>query len=902
MNVYFPELEERLGQMEKVLIAIMEGEKPRATENDWIYEQGARMFAGHFIAESPASFLTLPGDGDWELDHKGETSSHPVPATLIEENDNLGLLLHEAGIENFRTFGLSQDSFEDRKASAGSFVLTPGDFRALLDFVQNFKAKLAGDPAIKSKPIVLQNSFDAFWKPVIRHLGLDHNRAALKKIGVFMTEDMPGTAGALERALGGRKSDKPQMSKSPLTIPVGSIILVSTRNNKKIHEMQAILDGMGAAVRVLPFNTILRKPAEAREESKTYAGNNIEKIQTTIECVDQMGLENVRDILRDRGLDPAKTFICVDDRGLALRENLMTDPVFDDCRSFLNPYKEMPGAELAHVLKAMGISDMYGRLEHAIRNEEQRRKEAGIARPVDRTIVDYTNYVFCPIEPDAQGNRAIQGFWAESEDMITPDPSPSDGVLYSENYLIPKNDPDGRTKADIPEYIEKRSSMARAMRAAGRILGIDRHAESAARAFNSRAADNHKWVLGTQYTLRPRDSLLSAQMFGREQVRKGPFEFKKSNGDYDLLNLRKHWIKANDEGSKQHAVLSGLNNFQKFADDSNAFVLLPEKNSDELTILRNMFMFFSLVVGKQVFDPTIAGKPVVILNPGGDQTWAPFQKIYHHLHRHGLLGDKPEHVYRIKETSAEIRDHLKKRKERYIPENVVAVPYEERGEPVREGDGQFRVTVYCSATSTNASCCSQTSELGYKLAEGGFAVKYGGGTMGLMDKISRGFHRFRQDHPDSSVKNHISAIQCADTAQSEGLCEGDDFSCIHTNIYHRIEDLSDTDGEVVLWGGAGTVQEIAASALQRMTGSRGTKNRPLVIVNQEIGHGDHKAKVFGPVTDIFTETLCEKLNIHFVDTIEESMEIITRAREDRKMQPGPVSSPHGYSYISRAAG
>ncbi|HEY8189962.1 MAG TPA: hypothetical protein VIF12_04710 [Micavibrio sp.] len=886
--------------MEKVLIAIMEGEKPRATKNDWIYEQGARMFAGHFLAESPASFLTLPGDGAWELDHKGETSSHPVPATLIEENDNLGLLLHEAGTENFRTFGLSQDSLEDRKASAGSFVLTPGDFRALLDFVQTLKAKLANDPVLKSKPIVLQNSFNEFWNPVIRHLGLDRNRAAMEKIGVFMTKDMPGTADALERALGDCKGDKPRTLKSPLTIPVGSIILVSTRNNKKIHEMQAILDGMGAAVRVLPFNTILRKPAEAREESKTYAGNNIEKIQTTIECVDQMGLENVRDILRDRGLDPAKTFICVDDRGLALRENLMADPVFDDCRSFLNPYKEMPGAELAHVLKAMGISDMYGRLEHAIRNEEQRRKDAGDSRPVDRTIVDYTNYVFCPIEPDAQGNRAIQGFWAESEDMLTPNPSPSEGVLYSENYLIPKNDPDRRTKADIPEYIEKLSSMARAMRTAGNVLGINRHAESAALAFNSRAANDRKWVLGTQYTLRPQDSVSPVRVFGRKQARKTPFEFSRRN--YDLLNLQRHWIMANGDGGKGHVVLSGLNNFQKFADDSDAFVLLPEKNSDELTILRNMFMFFSLVVGKQVFDPTIAGKPVVILNPGGDQTWAPFQKIYHHLHRHGLLGDKPEHVYKIKETPADVTEHLKKRKERYIPENVAAVPYEERGEPVKENDNLFRVTVYCSATSTNASCCSQTSELGYTLAKGGFAVKYGGGTMGLMDKVSRGFHQFRQENPDSEVENHISAIQCADTAQSEGMCEGDDFSCIHTNIYHRIEDLSDTDGEIVLWGGAGTVQEIVASALQRMTGSRETKNRPLVIVNQEIGHGDHKAKVFGPITEVFTETLCEKLNIHFVDTIKESMEIVARARENKKMQPGPTSSPHGYSYISRAAG
>lgn len=898
------DLVRKLARVDDSLGAILKGGKPRATKNDWLYTQVARMFAGHFVAEEPKSFLTLPGDGAWEQEYKGDTRFHPIPATLVDEHENLDLFLEEAGIRNFKALGLADDTLESRKDSAGAFVLTPGDFRAAHQFVQLLSAKLSGDPELKDTPLILQNGHDAFWQPMIRYLQLGRYRTFLEEKNVFITEDAQKTASVLDAALGSRRDIAPPEPQSPLEIPPGSTILVSTRNNKKIHELQAIFDGMGASVRVLPFNTILQKPPEAKETSKTYAGNNIEKIEMAVDCVDQMGMDAVRSILAQRGLDSKKTFICVDDRGLAMPEDFLSDPVFDDCRSFLNPYKGMPGAELAHVLKAMGIADMYGRIEHAAKNIAEKRREAGDDRPVDRTAIDYTNYVFCPIEPDANGKRPIQGFWGQSEDTIAPEPSPSTGVLYSENYLMPKDDPQGRTKADIPEYLEKHSAMARALRAASRMLGINKHADSLTVQFNERSFDKSKWTIGTQYSLCPLSSELNARIFGRKITRSGPFQFNQNDNDrYDLRNLRQHWIKTSASNNNQgHFVSSSLNNFEDFARESNAFVLMPERGqSDDAALLRNMFTFFSLVVGKQVFDPNIAGKPVVLLKPSGDQTWAPFEKLYHHLHCHGLIGDKPEHMYKVKSSSAEAQEYLKKRKERYVPENVPHAVYEEQGKALAQNDPVFRVTVYCSATSTNATLCRQTEDMGYKLAAGGFAVKYGGGTMGLMDKVSKGFHRFRAEHPDMDVINHISAIQCSDTAQSEGMCEHDDFSCIHTNIYHRMEDLMDTDGEIALFGGAGTIQEIVASALARLSGARPTLHRPLVIVNQEIGQGVHKTRVFAPLMDILKPALCKKLNIHFVDNEAAAFDILAEARGARMaaLQQGPAH--RNYPYIPRAA-
>ena len=146
------------------------------------------------------------------------------------------------------------------------------------------------------------------------------------------------------REKGVNKEQEPR-SEAALNIKPGSVVLVVTRNSKKVHELQSILDTQKANVRVLPFCNILPKPMEAKETSKSYAGNNMEKVVKAWERLDQMGPENVDAALKARGIDPEKTYLWFDDRGLDIQEDFMAHPLFDECRSYLNPYKPMPGAE-----------------------------------------------------------------------------------------------------------------------------------------------------------------------------------------------------------------------------------------------------------------------------------------------------------------------------------------------------------------------------------------------------------------------------------------------------------------------------------------------------------------------------------------------------------------------------
>jgi predicted Rossmann-fold nucleotide-binding protein len=279
---------------------------------------------------------------------------------------------------------------------------------------------------------------------------------------------------------------------------------------------------------------------------------------------------------------------------------------------------------------------------------------------------------------------------------------------------------------------------------------------------------------------------------------------------------------------------------------------------------------------------------------GADTAWETAMEVYYHLHRNGFAGDKPRHVFKRRDLLAGSKDdsalgYIGDYMKHYIPDYVAPREFQEQGQ--RATDDLYRVTIYCSATSTNENFRKQAHDLSFDLASEGFAIKNGGGTDGLMVETSKGVHDFRewwqQNHPNEEMlKNHISSIQCEDTYKSEGLCSGNDYVCVHPNIFQRMADLTDTDAEIVLWGGAGTVQEMMGSIMLREAGITPSAGRPLVIVNAEIGNGIHKTRVFDPLIKAMPAWYQQKLNVHFVDTPLEALEIVREARRAAGREPG----------------
>ncbi len=887
------ELYDRLTRAEMDVRAILDGEKVTIGEdNKWLVDQLTRLRAGFFVSETPYAYTTTPGESDESKKWKGDTRYHPLGYSLVQEQKSLDQYLEKADIKNFKVLGVDygfRNTATPQTAQASyadNFVLPQGDLYSLWQFIGMLKGKLENDSALDGKNLVIQN-IDGFWDPFLHKMGLDDPTQNL----VTVTGNYIGTQQAIESS-GTDKTLAPRIA-AGLKIEPGSTILVATHTSNKVHEARAIFEALHADVRVLPFN-IIAKPEEAKETSLTYAGNDMEKVRKAWSRIDGMGAEKITQILSERGIDPAKTWVLFDDRGLELAEPLMKHQLFDECRSYLNPYKQGPGVELASVLKSMSREDLHARLHEAADELALQRGTPGNPGFVDRSANELATYMFSPILPDATGKRDVYAFMAIQDNTVTFVPRPEEDICkYPEHFIEPKNDPEHRTAAQIPDFIETKSCAALAAQTAAYTLDIESHAEGETRPRNefNKQAEGRPWRIGTQH------ALWGGEYKPLKQIDPAKFSFlphvdEKYDPVYDAST------QPND-GKHIRENAAGLNNFYEFARDSDAFLLTPDQKKDENTFAKDMFMFFSNIVGKQIDDPVFAGKPFIVMD-GADTAWETAMNVYYHLHRNGFAGDKPKHVFKrrdllegSKEESAlgYIGDYMK----RYIPDYVGQRDFQEHGQ--RAPDDLYRVTIYCSATSTNENFRKQAHDLAFDLASESFAVKNGGGTDGLMVETSNGVHDFRewwkQNHPNEEMpKNHISSIQCEDTYKSEGLCSDNDYVCVHPNIFQRMADLTDTDAEIVLWGGAGTVQEMMGSIMLREAGITPSHGRPLVIVNAEIGKGEHKTRVFDPLIKAMPAWYLEKLNVHVVNTPQEAMEIVREARWIAGRAPGPLPDGH----------
>jgi predicted Rossmann-fold nucleotide-binding protein len=923
-NKNFPKsMMARLDWAEKTLTAILKGEKPKVDpshpDQAWFYEQMIRMHADFFIPEVPRAYVTLPGEGAFELEQKGDTKIHPLGYEQTTRKSNIDLHMQKEGVMNYKILG-SDYGFRDVKVKplkqadfADSFILGRGDFFAMWQFVHFLQAKLSKDhdADLGAKPLVLQNSGRAFWQPVIDGLGLETYEDDLKKRAGFQITSFPNeTEDVISQSLGKWASREPKKSRNIPEIPAGSVLLMVTGNSKKVHELQDIMNTQKTGVKVYPFSKFFPKPEEAKELSRTYAGNNYEKMEKAWERLDEMSPDEIEAMLKKQRIDPAKTFLWFDDRGMETVTDFYSAGQFDECREFLNGYKPGPGAEMAHVFKSMSLEDFYARMEKIATGMEKKTQE-----PVDLGLTDLTTYMVSPILADSKGKRPFYSFFGTTSDELVFAPRPaSDLHKYSEHFQRPKNMPDDRTKAEIPGYIETMSGMALAAKAAIRTFGMDENQviSKAMKAEFREKSKGQRWNVGTQYSLMP-DSTGHGSSGLIRQLNGGVVFMKGRDADYDILSESDHDVPINEK--EEMHVSSALNNFQRFAIDADCFVLTPEQGKPEnnMTHWQKLFVFYSLIVGKQIFDPAVSSKPFALLNRKNDQTWEPALEIFAHLHKKSLIGDKPNHLFRMFDTIKKTSDYLKRAMTRYIPDNIPMTHFQEMG--AKSPEDLFRVTVFCSASSTNALLRDQARQLGFQLAAYGFALKNGGGSggiqqdfddmfdengfmrgdirrEGLMVETSLGVHEFRKfwetNFDEPAPRNWVESIQCEQTFQSEGLCEFNDRSVVHPNIYHRMDDLADTEAFIVDAGGSGTVQEIAGILMLREAGLLPIENVPLIIINTETGQGRHKSSIYGPLIDTIPQADFKRLNIHVVRSNSEAIELCREARTARGMEPFDV--------------
>jgi predicted Rossmann-fold nucleotide-binding protein len=910
MNTREVTLLERVQWTESTLLAILRDEKPLVDRGNpaesWLFDQIARMHAGFFVTDDAFAYTVSPKETPDMREFKGrypfQTASHKV----LHEADVLRKGLAARGVTNFRIAGedyglrAPENQYGEGVIGQESVLLAKSDFVGFYQFIREMRERLELENEDRSSfpPLILHNH-DGYWTPFLKAFGISSTGASataeivqlLDGKNIHVTSRLSGV-----EAICKRECPSPQASPKELApyldVPSGSVVLVATRQNKKIHEIQEIFDSIGAQIRVMPFHVVMGRPKEAEENSKSYVGNNAEKRQEVLSKLDHMSAAEKNERFRHYGIDPDKLFYLVDDRGEETEYNIYSDPVFDDVRPYLNPYKRGIGVETANVLKAITMEKFFS----LVRGATNRVKEKS-ARAVDGAF-DYTCYLLWP-NRDQQKVVAVTGV---TEDRILDLEEINFGNkrIYSENFLGLKSDPEGRAKADIPHFLTAHSAMSIALRTLSKLTGVCKHrenglsAEFTADRFNQEKS-LERWKIGTPQTLNSSSVLSgkSAEWWTRtlSLVFKVAGASAQTKGHAYCLDTEhtSPVLTQNGDVATSYGTLLGFHNYERSMD---GFFLGPIADfpSNEKYQMQHLFHFSSLVVGKQVFNPQIHPKPFVILQ----SSWNKYTDLYQHYHELGMIGDKPEHIFSTVRTKADaVRAFVKKFAgyTRSVPSDL-----RERTQGVEPPENLYRVTVYCSATSKNRALRQGANELGYELARSGFHVKNGGGTDGLMLEVSEGVIRYRNEVSSAekheyAAANGLSCIQCVDTAESEGRYDKGDMLTDHPTIYHRMGDLQDTDAEIFLAGGAGTIQEFAGTVLERLRTGR-TENRPLVLVNQIIDTGSKQVKVWDKLLEFVPPAMRKSCNIHVVDTIEQALAIVEENRANLGMKAVYMPNPY----------
>ncbi|MCB9990903.1 MAG: LOG family protein [Rhodospirillales bacterium] len=904
----------RLDWAEKTLHAILYGDKPaidpKNPEQSWLLKQMSRMYRAGFLCEEPGSYVLLAGEKpDDVLRYKGVTLREPLPKFLTTETKNLKAMTNKRDIKNYKVLGTDNayrygKDVLDQAQDADAFVLTPGGTMELYQWILFLRAQYEETIDLSNKHFIVQN-YGAFWEPTLKAFQNLYNNSGNN----IVTDTLHGTVEALEDVLPESvRAHEPSAGDPNGLLTPGSTILVATGNRKKYNETKLSAYRRGTNVDFQWWHQQFDKPEGAEEFSYSYVGNLVEKIEKFYEHIrDFYGPEGFREAMRDKGYDIAKSVLWFDDSGLDGKENFFDGPEFSNCSYRTNPYKKHgPGPELKNVINAMqgtpfkghrGIRSMAKRVEAAAERKYQERVDAGAKKPdisldfFDRSVVaivplkEFTDAIELGMSfADVMDKAPMHFFQACTEQELLFDPRPDVPAADSKNFLVPKMDPDGLSQAEISNYPYLHGIAAQVMKTVVRTFGLEKY-ETTARGltaqFNGRVGES--WKLGTQQSIHKGVNTHGLDLSATRAM-KGMYKMMGGNsGHYDLSLPRDHLLILPDD--TEGAMFNALNNFDDFTRRADGFVMTPgnPRLNDENHFWHHAFFLFSLIVGKQINDKSVSGKPLVVME---SEISRPLLDLVDHYYGTGLIGDRPEYLIdKVLKPGEDLVQTLHELYARYRPDEVQNYAFSETGQKCPEE--LFDVTIYCSASSTDGHLKDWARDFSFDCASLGFAIKNGGGTGpdGLMLETSLGAHMVRGPFDQylkseglcGAPETHVTSIQCVATEQDEGLPKFNDYCAVYETIYQRMHELQNVCAEVILPGGAGTIQEIAASILMRSAGIYPVENRPLIIVNHE--------GIYDPFIKLIPKADFEKYNIRVVDTKDEALELLVESRRAKGMEP-----------------
>ena len=868
------DLIKKLEWAERCLDSIMKGDKPAINpalpQEQWLFDQLARLYKGHYICSPAASYVTLPGETPDDIKNKGDTRFHPIAARFVlNQKRRLIDELASASIRNFYVMGSDDKPATD----VDHYVTVPSGIEALHQTLQQLLANAMGP----SKLLVIQNKDDS-WAPLLKFIGTD-DPAVCAALHCAATE---GRAATKNIILYEGKDIQKEVARSSRAAPFqdGLEILFGSTQPKKSDESAQILEHeqvkAGLRDAVVPLHWFL----SADEVSKTFEGNSHEKIDSMlVRIYDQLGYEEVCNRLRARGFDPKRVVFCGNDTGVAYSEDLSAEPEFIASRSEVVPGKPWPDVELGPVV------DAQGGIMRFMADVKACRARLGCTAPL--RYRDTQVYMFFKLVPQREDVK-IQSYFGTATGFVTLAPRPSqEGSLYTEHFHVPDGQPgglNGRTQAELgARYLFTDSPQARCLRALVHDHQIPHSIKSI---FKNSAEDRNRRSrlrLLTQDNWLPDVSRGSGGTgFARVLTSNG---WKSSGKKYDAFEdfaeaadaiyLGHHGKDILKEYDKHHARLSLL--FCKAG--THKQILHDVMYNKALLIVNPQLRFFSEngATHQNWSDPLMGEKFInhlKSLDPA-EHPWGQQLLLYRYFHENSLIKQQPKYIWTQSEQAA-IPAQLRDARDRRSGHAVTRYKKEEYGS---DRTDLFSITVLGSASTRNPLYTNSSYYIGYEGARAGMHVRSGGGRYGIMGAVSRGIMDYQDANPLQADRSHLSAIQMPRTVQFEGLAldltalhdGGNRYVAIEPGMDPRMLSLFRSDVMIADAGGLGTLEEIYYFIALKQQGHPVVQNKPLIIINHaHLGPG--ALRLYDPLLAVLPER--DRKDIFVVPDAAAAMEMV----------------------------
>lgn len=943
------QLLEKIETLLKPVEQILRGEKPTQYPPA-LLQILSRMHDDHFELEVPDVYVTrhdeIPSE---ELNReKGKTRIHAIPANLKTRDENIRAVTSRENIRNWKILGydpfynLLGDTGQfdfgdpvDMAQDAAALVLTRSNLHGLRQFLHLLRAKMVKDGRTMTTRLIIQDTHNSYWSAMIGYLGLDRVAPAVMNDWDLHITHFPGAQERLSpdstlhvlRGMGPRATAVPAPSKLDCEMKPGDSVFVCSGSFHKTVEFKSIMQAIKAKLHIQSFfEAVSSKPQEVLEDENSLTGNNWKKLLGIRNWIHANKKAAIAALCKG-GKKPEDVWLIFDDRGREFKDQriIRQTEAFKEARSSLKnmyPHKLLPGPDLATFLKNAGNKILYTQMMPWALAEIKGRT----GQDADTTVMDSISYIAVRLDwmlmDDINAMPYVTSF-AKTESKVVseprPDtPNPNSSDLFSAP-MMPFNEENTpynqlRTKAQIDSYTETGSEMALAVNALADVMGVTKHRDYKGEVKYAFGEEAQPKVLriATQQTLFPEVKGHGTSNMSRAFKDQGYELMSGDDRQYDVTPfIRSEYagsgpVRCDDTHREQ--MEQALMRPARLYRDADALVLTENNkqlNNKAGAKWLNMLLATSPAVGKLVGNMGMLARYTAILSDEKEKRsiWTPFKKLYQYMLGTSVFSTETA-LFDEKVSPVTLRWALAEHRKTYVRPTMVHKPLEMKPGSTEADSDLFRVTVYGSATLGNKTpAFAESLAFTERLAERGFALVQGGGSSvndkgeqeGIMWAMAEGVHRFirkfKAKHGmNADPRTHVRSEQCADTYEREGGFHPEtQFGRSHELIEQRMAHLMNTDAEVVLAGGIGTIQEVAATMLMRSWGLVPTRHRPLVIVNQMV---DGK-RIYDPLIAMMSKEERRKLNIHIVNSCDEAVAILEHSRDNlsRVLEPGAIYVP-----------